>query len=174
MKTASQTSNPRSAVWRPLSLGFRMDEEMSGWHEFLPGEGPVGRLPFSFQVRWGVRHLHEALQWDEGRPHLLVPLEGVVRAGGLCTEASCQGTLDLRYLVDRRLVYSFTFSCGDRTFHFLGQKVNVLPHNLPVSHTTCFGTLVDAGTGRLVSRGVTRFRLRTLPAFLASFRPRLG
>ncbi|MBP7125818.1 hypothetical protein KBD49_05570 [Myxococcota bacterium] len=155
-------------------LGFRMDEEMTGWHEFLPGEGPAGRLPFSFQVAWGVRDFRECLRWDQGRPHLVVPLEGVVRAGGLCAEAPCRGTLDLRYLVDRRLVYDFTFACGDREFHYVGQKVNVLPHNLPVSHTTCFGTLTDAGSGRLLSRGVTHFRLRTLPAFLASFRPRLG
>lgn len=155
-------------------LGFRMQEEMTGWHEFLPGEGPGGRLPFSFQVTWGIEDLGQALQWNQGRPHLLVPLQGTVHPGGLCAEAPCQGTLDLRYLVDRRLIYDFTFPCEGRTFHYVGQKVNVLPHNLPVSHTTCFGTLTDADSGRLLSRGVTHFRLRTLPSFLASFRPWLG
>lgn len=160
--------------WRLPTIGFRMDEEMTGWHEFVPGMGPSGRFPFSFQVSWGVMDLAEAVRWDRGRPHLVVPLEGVVRAGGLCAEAPCRGTLDLRYLVDQRLVYDFSFACGDRGFQYHGQKVHVMPYNLPVSHTTCFGTLTDAGTGQLVSRGVTHFRLRTLPAFLASFRPWIG
>ena len=56
---------------------------------------------------------------------------------------------------------------GARTRH---QKRNIKPWNLPVSHTTCYGELTEAKSGKLVSRSVTYFRLKTLPSFLWSFR----
>lgn len=155
---------------RSGDVGFRMTEEMDGWHEFLPGRGPEGRLPFSFHVVWGVERLKDCVARDGGW-HLVAPLRGTVSAGGLCDAAPCQGTLDLRYLVDRRLVYDFTFTVEDVNYRWVGQKVNVRPWNLPVSHTTCFGTLTEVASGRLVSRGVAHFRLAAIPAFLASLRP---
>jgi hypothetical protein len=39
-----------------------------------------------------------------------------------------------------------------------------------VSHTTCYGVLTEAASGKLVSKSVTHFRLATAPAFLASLR----
>lgn len=150
-------------------LGFTMDEVMTGWHEFEPGEGPAGPHPFEFRVTWGPRDVRP---WaTPGGPGFLrQPLSGTVTAGGLCDATPCEGTLELRYFDDQTLRYAFVFAVDGRRFRFAGQKVNILPWNLPVSHTTCFGVLTDADTGRLVARSVTHFRLGTTPAFLASFR----
>lgn len=153
--------------------GFRMTEEMDGWHEFAAGRGPEGRQPFRFRVVWGVDRVKDGVARDGG-PHFQVPLSGTVTAGGLCDATPCRGTLDLRYLVDGRLVYDFTFTVDEARYRWVGQKVNVRPWNLPVSHTTCFGTLTDVKSGRLVSRGVVHFRVAAIPAFLASWRPVLA
>ncbi len=154
-------------------IGFRMHEVMSGWHEFLPGNGPAGRLKMSFAVDWGPDRLGPWLDAD-GETFMTQPLSGIVTIDGLCREAPCAGMLTLRYAGEHRLRYDFTFHANDRTYRYEGQKVNVRPWNLPFSHTTCFGTLVEADTERLVSRSVTHFRLRTMPAFLASWRPVLA
>ncbi|MBM4372525.1 MAG: hypothetical protein FJ098_12770 [Deltaproteobacteria bacterium] len=148
--------------------GFTLHEVMTGTHEFLPGRGPEGSHPFEFRVRWGTADPARFLD-PRGGAFLVNDLEGTVTAGGLCTDAACRGTLELRYLRDRTIRYGFTFHAGGSTFRYRGEKVNILPWNLPFSHTTCFGTLTD-GDGRLVSRSVTFFRLRTVPAFLASLR----
>ena len=150
-------------------LGFRMDEVMTGWHEFEPGRGPAGQLPFEFRVAWGP---DDVRAWaSPGSPTFLRQgLEGTVSVGGLCENAPCKGTLELRYFSDHRLRYDFTFEAGGKTWRYVAEKVNIQPWNLPVSHTTAFGVLTEAKTGKLESRSVTHFRLRTSPAFLASFR----
>jgi len=162
---------------RTGDIGFRMTEDMTGWHEYLPGRGPEGIQPFSFRVDWGIDKLKDSAGTlknsvaHDGGLHFVQSLAGTVTVGGLCDAAPCRGTLDLRYLVDQRLVYDFTFTVDDVKYRWVGQKVNLRPWNLPVSHTTCFGTLTEARTGRLVSRGVVHFRLSTIPAFLLSIRP---
>jgi hypothetical protein len=155
---------------RTGDIGFRMTEDMTGWHEYLPGRGPAGVQPFSFRVDWGTDRVKDCVAHDGGL-HFVQSLAGTVTVGGLCDATPCRGSLDLRYLADRRLVYDFTFTVGETTYRWVGQKVNVRPWNLPVSHTTCFGTLTDATSGRLVSRGVVLFRLATVPAFVMSIRP---
>jgi hypothetical protein len=52
----------------------------------------------------------------------------------------------------------------------VGEKVNIKLWNLPVSHTTCVGRVTELESGKLISTSVTIFRMRTLPAFLGSFR----
>lgn len=150
-------------------LGFQMDEVMSGWHEFEPGLGPAGQLPFEFRVTWGPRRLGPWLTPGSGE-FLRQDLSGTVRAGGLCDDAPCQGTLELRYFTDHRLRYDFAFEAGGKAYQFVGEKVNIQLWNLPVSHTTCFGVLKDVASGRLVSRSVTHFHLRSAPRFLRTFR----
>lgn len=149
--------------------GFSIQEVMSGEHEFEPGCGPSGRYPFEFHVTWGTDKL---LQWlDRSSETFLVSdLEGKVTVGGLCKEAPCKGQLELKYFGERRLRYTFDFQNDGTTYHFVGEKVNIRPWNLPVSHTTCFGVLTEKETGKLVSRSVTHFRFRSLPRFLASLR----
>jgi hypothetical protein len=89
--------------------------------------------------------------------------------GGLCDWAPCKGTLSLEY-GKQRIRYRFDFEAGGKLYRFSGDKVNIRPWNLGTSHTTCFGTLVELDSGRLVSTSVTEFRLRDLPGFLTSLR----
>jgi len=153
-----------------LSLlpGFSMDEVMTGTHEFAPGAGPEGTLPFEFRVRWGAQDMSEFLN-PLGEKFMVSGMEGTVSVGGLCEDAPCRGTLELRYFKDQKIRYTFEFGARDATYLFVGEKVNILPWNLATSHTTCFGTLTD-DAGQLISRSLTFFRLRTAPAFLASFK----
>ncbi len=153
-----------------LSLlpGFSMDEIMTGTHEFAPGAGPEGTLPFEFRVRWGTADMGTFLN-PFGGAFMVNDMEGTVTVGGLCEDVPCAGTLELRYFKDQKIRYSFDFEADGATYRYVGEKVNILPWNLPTSHTTCFGTLTDA-SGQLLSRSLTFFRLRTAPAFLASFK----
>lgn len=155
--------------YRNGNLGFRMDEVMTGWHVFETGFGEPGRRPMEFRATWGPDNLAEYLD-----PHsdgfLNQELAGTVTIDGLCADAPCKGTLELRYFGENILRYTFTFTAKKKKYRFVGEKVNIKPWNLPVSHTTCYGVLTEVRTGKLVSRSVTHFRLLTAPAFLASFR----
>ncbi len=150
-------------------LGFLMDEVMTGYHEFEPGFGEPGRKPIEFRVTWGPRNISEWINPRSDR-FLHQPLEGVVSIGGLCENAPCKGTLELKYFDEHKIRYTFEFAVNGTRYRYVGEKVNIRPWNLPFSHTTCFGVLTEAETGRLVSRSVTHFRLRSAPAFLASLR----
>ncbi len=150
-------------------LGFSMDEVMSGSHEFEPGMGPPGRHPFEFRVTWGPRNIfHWANPLNE--EFMTQPLSGTVTVGGMCYRVPCDGTLELAYFTEGKIRYTFDFSVDGKAYHFVGEKVNIRPWNLPVSHTTCFGTLVEKETGKLVSRSVTYFKLWRSASFLASLR----
>ena len=157
------------AMVRERRLGFAVDEVMSGYHSFEPGFGPAGRLPMEFRVTWGTKSLRRYLD-PKGDRFLVNNLEGRVSIDCLCRDVPCDGTLELKYFSEQVIRYTFAFEIDGKAYRYVGEKVNIRPWNLPVSHTTCFGTLVEAETGKLVSRSVTRFRLRTFPAFLASFR----
>lgn len=150
-------------------LGFSIDEAMSGKHEFTPRFGPAGRFPFEFKVNWGTDNVKNWL--TPGRDGFLrSELAGTVTVGGLCQETSCWGQLEMRYFKDASIRYSFEFEVEGVHYRYQGEKVNIRPWNLPVSHTTCYGTIEEKETGKLVSRSVTHFRLHTLPRFLASLR----
>jgi hypothetical protein len=97
-------------------------------------------------------------------------LEGTVSVEFLCQDAPCSGSFEMRYLSEHRIRYSFEFEAQGKPYRYVGEKVNIWPWNLATSHTTCFGTLVEADTGKLVSRSVTYFRMHTLPGFVASLR----
>ena len=150
-------------------LGFRVAEEMVGTHQFEPGCGPQGRLPMRFLVSWGASHVGQFVNPFSGRAGV-AELEGVVTVAGLCTDAPCRGSLELRYVTEQSIRYAFELEAQGTLYRYVGQKVNIWPWNLPVSHTTCFGTLVEAETGRLVSRSVTHFPLLSTARFMASFR----
>jgi hypothetical protein len=150
-------------------VGFRMDEVMSGEHAFEPGCGPEGRHRMHFDVSWGPRDLKRFVNpFDDGFG--VSELEGRVSIDFLCQDAPCRGTFHLRYFTDHTIRYDFEFDAQGRRHRFVGEKVNIWPWNLPYSHTTCFGTVVEVESGKLVSRSVTHFRLHTLPAFVASLR----
>ena len=150
-------------------VGFRLHELMTGSHEFEPRCGPRGTLPFEFCIDWGPKNV---LVWANParREFLTQPLEGWVTIGGLCDRAACTGTLKLRYFTKRTIRYAFTFSADGRDYEYVGEKVNILPWNLPTSHTTCFSTVKEIDSGMLISRSVTHFRLKTSFDFITSMR----
>ncbi len=150
-------------------VGFSIEEVMSGEHEFEPGVGPEGRFPFEFHVVWGPKDLGEFLR-PGSEVFMTNDLEGRISVEGLCRNVPCAGRLELRYFKDRSIRYSFEFETGGSEYRFVGEKVNIWPWNLAVSHTTCFGVITEKQSGRLVSRSVSHFRLRSLPGFLASLR----
>ncbi len=150
-------------------FGFVMDEVMSGDHEFTDGKGPKGKHVFEFKVTWGPREIAKWLN-PFGDSFMTQPLNGTITVGGMCVDVPCSGTLELAYFTEARIRYTFDFEYGDKAYHFVGEKINIRPWNLHVSHTTCYGTLVEKATGDLISRSVTHFRFKTTPAFIASLR----
>jgi hypothetical protein len=148
-------------------MGFKARELMQGHHEFHDGYGPPGRHPFAFRARWGPDRLRD---WLDPRKETFLwqELDGEVLAGGLGEGwTPCRGTLHLQYFPQRRIRYDFDFEAGGRTFRYVGDKQNIRLWNLLVSHTTCFGVVTERSTDRLVSTGVTLFRMRDLPRLLA-------
>jgi hypothetical protein len=150
-------------------LGFAIDETMSGVHEFEPDFGPPGERPLEFRVTWGAKDFLEWLN-PRGKEFLRQDLWGTITVGGLCENAACDGTLALRYFDKKKIRYTLNFWVEDKPYRFVGEKVNIRAWNLPVSHTTCFGTITEVDTGRLVSRSVTYFHLKTIPQFAGSLR----
>jgi len=154
----------------PGTWGFEMHEQMSGTHVFEPPFGdPEERVPFRFDITWGPRDLWRWLN-PRDEEFLCQQLRGTVSAAGLCENAPCEGVLELRYFGEHVLRYTFEFLAQGVAYRYVGEKVNIRPWNLPFSHTTCFGVLTEARSGRLVSRSVTHFRMSTAIAFLRSLR----
>ena len=167
------SSMVRSITSYLAGVGFKIDEVMSGEHEFVGGYGPAGRHPMEFRVTWGPRSLGEWVKRDGGT-YLAQEMEGRVAVGGLCEDAPLTGTLELRYLGEHKIRYTFDFEARGERFHYVGEKVNIRPWNLPFSHTTCFGSITEAKSGKLVSRSVTYFKLGAMPRFLLSLRVLTG
>ncbi len=155
---------------RKSGLGFALDEEMVGYHEFVPGEGDPGRRPFVFKVEWGHKSLLDVVGQMGSRTECY--LAGRVSAAGLCDDSPCEGRLILDYRGTHTIRYEFSFEANGQRLRYTGEKVNIRPWNLPVSHTTCFGTILREEDRALISRGVAFFKLSKLGSFLASFRLR--
>ncbi|MCX7957822.1 MAG: hypothetical protein N3B13_02110 [Deltaproteobacteria bacterium] len=151
------------------TFGFEMKEIMSGTHRFEKGCGPEGEFPLVFNVVWGTDNLSEWIN-PKSEKFMTNHLRGHVTVGGLCENAEVNGTLELRYFTEFKIRYRFEFSANGKNYIYTGEKVNIKPWNLPVSHTTCFGTIVEKDSCRLISRSVAFFRYSTIPAFLMSFR----
>ncbi len=150
-------------------IGFLFDEVMTGKHRFEPGFGPPGDKFMQFKATWGPKHFSEWIN-PFGEKFLIQELTGTVTIEGLCENAPMSGTLELKYFSERKIRYTFEFTIEGKKYQYIGEKVNILPWNLPTSHTTCFGRLTEKKTGKLVSTSVTYFKLKTMPGFLLSFR----
>lgn len=152
-------------------MGFSMTEIMEGVHHFSPDySDDTSERAMKFEVVWGSMSMTEFL--NPASPNFLTAtLKGEVSIEGLCEKALCAGTLKLNYFVDNTIEYNFTFQdfTGIR-YYYTGKKVNIKPWNLPTSHTTCFGTVVEEGTGKLVSTSTTFFKFKRIPSFLLSLR----
>ncbi|MFP4475027.1 MAG: hypothetical protein ACLFOY_05670 [Desulfatibacillaceae bacterium] len=164
-----QMLNGLRGMARQRRVGFTIDEIMEGWHEFEPGIGPGGRKPFLFFATWGPRNVKPWIN-PQSPDFMRQPLEGWVTMGDVCEKAPCRGSLALNYFRGHSIRYEFDFAADGVDYRYVGEKVNIMPWNLPVSHTTCFGTIKEVEGGRLVSRSVTYFKLWRTPQFMASFR----
>jgi hypothetical protein len=122
--------------------------------------------PFSFDVRWGAK-LKDFLN-PFSKQFMTAKLNGIVDVGGI-GRFPCVGTLKLDYVNKNKITYEFLFVISHREYKYVGEKVNIKPWNLPASHTTCFGTIIEKYSGTLVSKSITHFRMSTLPSFLKSF-----
>ncbi|MCX7944807.1 MAG: hypothetical protein N2746_09905 [Deltaproteobacteria bacterium] len=150
-------------------IGFEMRERMNGTHRFENGYGPDGVFPIEFDVVWGTSNI---LDWinPKSERFLVNDLSGHITVGGFCENAEVKGTLELKYFTEFKIRYKFEFEKDNKLYVYVGEKVNIKPWNLPVSHTTCFGTILEKDSGRLVSRSVVFFRYSTIPSFLLSLR----
>jgi hypothetical protein len=150
-------------------LGFLMDEVMTGTHEFEPGFGEPGQKFMEFRGSWGPKHLTEFLNPLGGR-FFYNDMTGHVTVEGLCDRAPFVGSLELLYFSEGKIRYTFTFEVNGTEYLYIGEKRDIRPWNLHRTHTTCYGTLSERDTGRLVSKSITYFRLRSAPQFMASVR----
>jgi hypothetical protein len=150
-------------------VGFKMDEVMSGTHEFIPGHGPEGEYPMEFRGTWGPEHMSKWLNpW--GEEFMTQPMKGTISIGEFCEDVPCIGSLQLAYFSEQKVKYELMFSVEGEPHVYIGEKINIKPWNLHKSHTTCYGGVFEIESGEMVSRSVTYFRFKTAPAFLASFR----
>ena len=162
------------AMLREGRIGFKADEVMKGSHRLLvdlpEGKAKAGdELPFSFKITWGNPLLMSFLS-PLSQEHGVAPLEGWVTVGGIIGEAPIRGAMELRYLKDATIRYVFEFVARGRRYSFSGEKRDIRPWNLHRTHTLCRGSLTELSSGQRVSEVTVRFALRTLPAFLTSFR----
>lgn len=78
--------------------------------------------------------------------------------------------MEIDYFDQHRIQYYFEFDVKGKRYRYIGEKTNIKPWNLLYTHTTCFGTLVEVTSGKLVSSSVTYFKAYMIPKFLTSFR----
>jgi hypothetical protein len=122
------------------------------------------RRDMEFRLRAEAQDVREHLR--TGRTEIL----GTVRIAGLIDEAPLHGTLLIE--LPRRIRYEFAFRDGTgRRLRFAGQKDLSIFHPFRTISRLPGEVLDEAG--RVVGHAQLRFRWRTLPAFLGSFRPLL-
>jgi hypothetical protein len=155
-------------------LGFRMSETMKGTHTFCRDWSAGGvqagaTLPLEFTVTWGADHLEQFLN-PLHEQFMQTALQGAVHAGGLGDGMALEGTLWLGYLERAAIRYEFQFTAHGRTWRYVGEKREIRPWNLHRTHTTCYGTVTEVESNLRLSDSIVYFDLKTLPAFLASWR----
>ncbi|HRP68159.1 MAG TPA: SDR family oxidoreductase [Turneriella sp.] len=148
--------------------GFIIHEVMTGEHEFTEGFGGKGKHEFFFEADWGVDNLIDFLNIADNSKFLVSTLRGTVTVGGFCQNVPMQGTIELRYLQEQKIRYTFEFEVSGERYRYIGEKRDIYPWNLLYSHTTCFGTVTKLSTGEVVSNSVTHFLMESLPQFLGS------
>jgi len=158
-------------------IGFKAEEVMTGTHHFMKGIQPGKERPLEFSGNWGSDNLAAFIKNILTAKPAVAWLIGEVSVGGLCKRAPMHGKLELNYLGQGKIRYTFNFTCNKKYYLYVGEKRNIKLWNLPKSHTTCYGKLYEVHAGglgnpelELVSESITYFRLCTAPAFLLSFR----
>jgi hypothetical protein len=151
-------------------VGFKMDELMVGTHTFSNGSFDGRELPLNFSLTWGNGNLLKFL--NPGSDEFLKSeAKGFITVGGLVNKADCKGSLKLMYFSERKIRYELNFKGDDgRAYRYVGEKVNIWPWNLHKTHVTCYGTITDATTEKIISSSVVYFPLREMLDFLMSTR----
>jgi hypothetical protein len=148
-------------------VGFTMDEIMVGTHRFV---GQEDDHPMHFNITWGNKNLLVYLN-PFSREFLYAEAKGIITVGGLVNKADCMGSLKLLYFTERKIRYVLEFSNEQgRRYRYVGEKVNIWPWNLHTSHVTCYGTITELATGKVVSKSIVYFPLRELLTFIRSSR----
>lgn len=159
-------------------IGFRIDEEMVGFHEFdgdfsyiIDGKRKSeGKLFMKFDITWGTNDILDVLN-PLSSNFMTFPLTGTITIEDLCYNCPCDGTLNL-YYHKGELCYNIRFLHEGRVYRYTGKKKNIRPWNLPISHTTCYGTTIVRTKFRDwdISKSVLYFNIYTIWDFLKSFR----
>jgi hypothetical protein len=149
-----------------MNLGFSFEETMSGTYHLLAS--PLVERTIAFSIGARVKGIRQFLKDKNAR------IEGDVDIEGFADKRPLTGTLGLKLLDERRLVYDFMFRANDgHDYRFHGQK-DVTVVGLHDTMTTLPASLYDT-TGREIGRAVLRFDMqRHLRSFLRSWRLRYG
>jgi len=160
--------------------GFKISETMSGTHAFVGDyENCKINLPLYFKIDWSYKNTLECLKRLVTMKPVTFEVKGRFFAEGLCDEIDCVGGMHLDYFGNHTISYCLemrnpsysrvsSFEKINEHYFFIGDKINIKPWNLLTSHTTCYGIITN-GKGELISKCKVFFKLRTLPAMLASF-----
>jgi len=155
-------------------VGFKIDEVMVGTHRFLSGMGPSGEFPLNFTLTWGNKDLLKFLNPTSDK-FLHSEARGIITVGGLVDRAECYGSLHLLYFTERKVRYELNFEDDNgRQYRYVGEKVNIWPWNIYRTHFTCYGTITDLETGKIISESVVKFPYREIIPFVMSTRLRFG
>jgi hypothetical protein len=149
-----------------MNLGFSFEETMSGTYHLL--DSPLVERAISFSIGARVKGIRQFLRDKNAR------IQGVVDIEGFADKRPLEGTLGLKLLDERRLVYDFTFRANDgQSYRFHGQK-DVTAVGLYDTMTTLPASLYDLD-GRELARATLRFDVQqNLRPFLKSWRLRYG
>ena len=156
-------------------VGFKLDEIMTGSHAFTDSRMDKEKeAPLLFHITWGNPSLFRFFNPFSSR-FLFNEARGFITVGGLVNKAPCAGTLRLLYFTERKIRYELKFNdAAGKNYLYVGEKRNIWPWNLYRTHVTCYGTITDLETNQIISESVIYFPYRQTPAFLLSFRLRLG
>jgi hypothetical protein len=149
--------------------GFEMVETMEGYH-CMPAISDKN-MDLRFKVKWGTENLKEVLN-PSSKQYLMFQMAGVLEAEGIVDKTRAFGYLHLNY-PEHKLQYALQFKSAERPpendYMLIGEKMNVQWWNLPVSHTTCYTTIIN-GADQLISRGVVFFKLKNAWPFIKSLK----
>jgi hypothetical protein len=152
---------PGAPPWQAGGMsGFEFHEALVGSYE-RPGAAP---RPVALHLHARVEHLIQHLRDHKAR------VDGSIEAEGLAARAPLLGEMVIDPLRGGVIEYRFTFTGDDgRPYRFAGRK-DVVKSAPVASLTTLRGEVHDEGDA-IWATAELHFALRTLPEFLASFRP---
>jgi len=154
-----------------MALDIQLTETMRGLHHFTdPDLGEARDRRMWFTIDW--RGAPSAVLNPLSRTFMVFDAAGVMYVEGLTEpEVECEGTLAVDYFRTQTIKYDLAFDVEGVRYRYKGEKVEVnlaRPLELIKTHTTCYGSTTR--DGRIISRSVTHFDLRTAVPFVTSFR----